>query len=91
VSRVGKQSVIVGGRLLPAGSEVPAGVEVPARYLDAAATPESEPTAMAAGDDPAAFTVAEVQAFLAGADDAEKERVLAAEAASKNRSTITGS
>jgi hypothetical protein len=53
----------------------------------AAATPR----AMAAGDDPAEFKVEEVQAYLAGAGDAEKERVLAAEAAGKNRSSLTGS
>jgi hypothetical protein len=51
----------------------------------------SEPKAMAAGDDPADFKVEEVQAYLAGADDAEKERVLAAEAAGKNRTSLTGS
>jgi trigger factor len=85
-----KQSVIVGGRLLAEGSEVPDGVKVPSQYLDDAAN-TAGPTAMAAGDDPADFKVEEVQAYLAGADDAEKERVLAAEAAGKNRSTITGS
>jgi hypothetical protein len=89
VSRL-KQSVIVGGRFLLAGSEVPDGVKVPSQYLDDAAN-TAEPTAMAAGDDPADFKVEAVQAYLAGADDAEKERVLAAETAGKNRSTITGS
>lgn len=89
MSRIGKQSVIVRGRLLPAGSEVPQGVDVPARYLDASDAPERK--GMSAGDDPADFTVAEVQAYLSSADDVETERVLTAEAAGKNRSSITGS
>jgi hypothetical protein len=46
---------------------------------------------MAAGDDPADFTVGEVQAFLADADDAERTRVLDAESSGKNRTSITGS
>lgn len=46
---------------------------------------------MAAGDDPGDFKVDEVQAYLASADEDEKTRVLEAEAAGKNRSSITGS
>jgi trigger factor len=97
VSRVLRRSVAVGGKVYVGGTTPP--TEVAEKVTNAAAWEDGgtsaasspEPTAMAAGDDPAAFTVAEVQAYLAGADDAEKERVLAAEAAGKNRSTITGS
>lgn len=39
--------------------------------------------------DPAAHTVAEVQAHLADADDTERAHVLAAEKAGKNRAGIT--
>lgn len=45
---------------------------------------------MSAGDDPADYTVAEVNAYLATADDDEHERVLDAEVAGKNRTGITG-
>jgi len=40
--------------------------------------------------DPTDATVAEVNEYLAGADDAERERVLEAERNGKNRSTIEG-
>jgi hypothetical protein len=94
VSRRLARSTVVDGITYLAGEEVPADVrdQVPATAWDAdTAATEPERAGMSVGDDPADFTVAEVQAYLAGADDAEKERVLAAEAASKNRSTITGS
>ena len=40
--------------------------------------------------DPSTHTVSEVNAYLASADEAEYDRVMAAEVAGKNRSTITG-
>lgn len=39
--------------------------------------------------DPSGHTVEDVQAHLEGADDDERARVLAAEKAGKNRSTLT--
>lgn len=41
--------------------------------------------------DPSTASVPEVQAYLAGADEAERDRVLAEEKAGKNRVTIVGS
>jgi hypothetical protein len=40
--------------------------------------------------DPSDHSVVEVREYLAGADDAEKERVLTAEAAGKARTSLTG-
>lgn len=40
--------------------------------------------------DPAAHSVAEVQDYLATADEAERDRVLAAESEGKGRSTLLG-
>lgn len=42
----------------------------------------------AAEFDPSAATIAEVQEYLDGADDTERERVLAAEAAGKGRKAL---
>lgn len=58
--------------------------------------PEGDPTpgvsdTMGLGDDPGDFTVHEVVAYLdATADTVEQDRVLAAEAAGRNRAGITG-
>lgn len=46
--------------------------------------------AMKSGDDPKDFKVQEVNDYLAQADDHERNRVLEAEVAGKNRSTIVG-
>jgi len=40
--------------------------------------------------DPSALSVREVIAYLDGVDEAERERVIAIEAAGKNRKSITG-
>lgn len=45
---------------------------------------------MQAGDDPADFTVEQVQAHLASTDDDERARVLAAETGGKGRKGVTG-
>jgi len=45
---------------------------------------------MKQGDDPKDFKVDEVNDYLAGADEAERARVLDAEASGKNRSTVSG-
>lgn len=51
-----------------------------------AQTQSDEPT----GYDPSAHTVAEVNDYLADVSDAERNRVLSAERAGKNRASITG-
>lgn len=53
-------------------------------------TPTAEPPASAgsAEYDPAEHTVAEVQDYLAAADDAERDRVLSAERGGKARSSL---
>ena len=56
---------------------------------DAAEEPTERP-AFGPDSDPADYTVAEVQTYLATADDAESARVLTAEAAGKNRTTLVG-
>jgi hypothetical protein len=43
---------------------------------------------MQAGNDPGDFTPEQVSAFLTTADDAERERVLAAERDGKNRAGV---
>jgi hypothetical protein len=47
-----------------------------------------QPGASAAGFDPSGKSVKEVEAYLEDADDAERQRVLNAEAAGKNRPTL---
>ena len=51
--------------------------------------PEPPPEGAQAGFDPGAHTVAEVEAFIAAHPD-QADAVLAAEAAGKNRTTLTG-
>lgn len=54
-------------------------------------TASSPPPAAAAGPfDPSSATVAEVQAYLDGADDAERTRVLEAERAGQARKSLVG-
>lgn len=55
-----------------------------------AAPVNPEAGVMQDGDDPKDFTVAQVQAHLASASDEERDRVLEAEAAGKNRATLVG-
>jgi hypothetical protein len=62
--------------------------------LVAPSAPSRQPAAppvrtMSDGDDPGDFTVEQVNAHLANADDAERTRVIEAEAAGKNRASIT--
>lgn len=53
--------------------------------------PVTAKKAMSAGDDPGEYKVEEVQAYLASADDQERDRVLAAERDGKGRSGLVGS
>lgn len=77
----------------PAGDQRPAGDDGPAGDPRPAATEAEHSTAdlvaeTAEAYDPSAYTVAEVNEYLATVDDAERDRVLAAEAAGKGRSSI---
>jgi len=85
-----------GRTLLYKGETVPASADkddvarlVKEGYLtEAPETATSDGEGMAEGSDPGDFTVKEVQAYLAGASEEEKTRVLAAEADGKNRPSL---
>jgi hypothetical protein len=70
----------------PAGDQREAGESGPAGDPRPAGSNEGTPDAF----DPSAHTVSQVQDYLDGADPTERERVLAAERAGKDRATITG-
>lgn len=66
------------------------GYIVPTDILSAEDKDEDKDEDKAEKFDPSAASVAEVQEYLEGADEDERKRVLDAEAAGKNRVTITG-
>ena len=81
----------------PAGQAGPAGDQRKAGEAGPAGDPrpsgEGGPTSSAGRTDafdPSDHTVDEVKAHLAKADDAERDRVIAAEKAGKGRTSITG-
>jgi trigger factor len=78
----------------PAGQEGPAGDQREAGTEGVAGDPRPAGEGSHNGDepsfDPSEHTVAEVTAYLEGADNRERGRVLRAERGGKNRATITG-
>jgi hypothetical protein len=89
VSITRADAVTGGATILDKPAADPGGLPLPALTPEQAAAELAEQEAAGLAYDPAEHKVDEVLAYLADADPVEVERVQAAEADGKNRSTIT--